>query len=109
MGGAFFRFTDGKLLTRDQFVAAVRTALTAAGLLSVRRIQLPYRSGNDSSSQQATGLLDKDPGSVGECSVHGVHSDTTQGVMCSVGELGRECGGHSVDLSWSCTCACRYH
>ena len=32
MGGAFFRFTDGRLLTRDRFVAAVRTALTAAGL-----------------------------------------------------------------------------
>ena len=34
--GPFFRFEDGRFLTRDHFVSTVRTALTAAGVEAAR-------------------------------------------------------------------------
>ncbi len=34
LSGPFFTFSDGKFLTRDRFIKAVRAALTSAGVVS---------------------------------------------------------------------------
>ena len=84
MGRAFFRFTDGKLLTRDRFVAAVRTALTAAGLDCSQYAGHSFRIGA-ATTAAANGLQDSLIKTLGwwESVVYTVYIRTPREVLCA--------------------------
>ena len=85
MGGAFFRFTDGRLLTRDRFVAAVRTALTAAGLDCSQYAGHSFRIGA-ATTAAANGLQDSLIKTLGrwESAAYTVYIRTPREVLCAV-------------------------
>jgi len=76
--GPLFLFYNGKYLTRERFVAAVREALRMAGLDSSC---YPSWGSNDSCSARSPGLTHPDPRTLGECSLYGVHQNST---LCGV-------------------------
>ena len=81
--GPFFRFTDGRFLTRDRFVEAIRRALTTMGHNCAHYAGHSFRIGarNDGGTARNTGLSHQDFGTVGKYCLHPVHQDTSGGPL----------------------------
>ena len=82
--GPFFRFSDGRCLTRDLFVSGVKSALQAAGggLLEVCGSQLPHQGGHDSGAVWSARFPHKDPGEMGKFRLYSVYSYSSPHSLC---------------------------
>ena len=73
--GPFFQFTDGRPLTRDRFVAAVWTALRHESIDDSKYSGHSFRIGPaTTATQQSIADSDINTWSVGEFSIHRLHS-----------------------------------
>jgi hypothetical protein len=74
--GPFFTFSDGRYLTRDRFVRAVRCALQRAGVDPTRYAGHSFRIGAAMTAAQR-GCLNPSSRHWGIGTTYGVHTDTT--------------------------------
>ena len=65
--GPLFRFADGRYLTRNRFVSALRAALGESG------INPALYAGHSCSTQGYAGLPHKNPGPLGQLGIHDLH------------------------------------
>ena len=87
-GGAFFKFLDGRLLMRERFVAAMRTALRSAGLDHSRYAGHSFRIGAATTAARQ-GLPDSLIKTLGrwESSAYMLYIRTPQETLCGVARL----------------------
>ena len=73
--GPFFKFRDGKGLTREWFVSAVRVALSSGGGDASSYVGHSFRIGDSYNSGKGwnTGLTDLNFGTMGEFSIPSLH------------------------------------
>ena len=83
--GPFFRFNDGRSLTRDRFVKAVRAALNRVGIESARYAGHSFRIGAATTAAQC-GIQDSLIKTLGrwESSAYLVYIRTPRETLCSV-------------------------
>ena len=85
LAGPFFTFEDGRFLTRDRFVTAVRTALTAVGVESNRYAAHSFRIGAATTAARQ-GLQDSLIKTLGrrESTAYTLYIRTPRETLCAV-------------------------